>query len=75
MRHQRNVHATDTAVAAVARVHSVTSDFKAVTKGFCLQAFFNCEYIGLHMLWQDVFLQDVFATLSKDDMTNSQKNC
>lgn len=36
---------------------------------------FNCEYIGLHMLWQDVFLQDVFATLSKDDMTNSQKNC
>lgn len=46
-------------------------DFKAATRGLCLHASFYCVYIGLHMLWQDVF---AFATLYKDDMASSRKN-
>lgn len=48
--------------------------FPETTRGFCLQTSLYCEYFGAHVLWQDVFLQNAFATLSKDDMASSRKN-
>lgn len=70
-----HVAETATAVSAVARVHTITSDFNVATRGLCLQASFHREYPGPHMLWQNVFLQDAFATLSKDGMATSRENC
>lgn len=48
--------------------------FPGTTRGFCLQTSLYCEYFGAHVLWQDVFLQNAFATLSEDDMAPSRKN-
>lgn len=48
--------------------------FPETTRGFCLQTSLYCEYFGAHVLWQDVFLQNPFATLCKDDMASSRKN-
>lgn len=45
--------------------------FPATTRGFCFQTSLYCEYFGAHVLWQDVFLQNAFATLSEDDMASS----
>lgn len=48
--------------------------FPATTRKYCLQTSLYCEYFGAHVLWQDVFLQNAFATLSEDDVASSRKN-
>lgn len=73
--------AAEVYAATAARGHTDAPDstisdcpFPATTRGFCLQTSLYCEYFGAHVLWQDVFLQNAFVTLSEDNMASSRKN-
>lgn len=65
--------AAATGALTAAAVHTAAA-ITATAGGLCFQTSLYCNYIGPHILWQDIFLQSSFAALSDDDMAFCREN-